>query len=243
MMAVLNKSDGIPLYIQIRKSLYDDIVNNVLVPGQRLPSEDELAAQFGVSRMTVRQGISDLIDEGLLYRRHGVGTFVAQPHIDRDQTHLTNFVETARKEGIDLKVRLLAVEILPAKIKVARSLALEEGDLVIRVKTLRYASGLAITVHDAYVPYKLFPQLLQSDLEVNHLWDIFESQGRPVKRAVQRLEAREAEEEIAELLEMEEGAPILYKERTVYLVDGTPVEFTYCFNRGDRYRLTVVLDR
>lgn len=242
-MAVLNKSGGAPLYIQIRESLYADIVNKVLVPGQRLPSEDELAAQFGVSRMTVRQGIADLLDEGLLYRRHGVGTFVAQPYIDRDHSHLTNFVETARKEGIDLKIRLLAAEVLPAKLKVARSLSLQEGDLVIRVKTLRFAAGLAITVHDAYVPYKLFPQLLQADLEVNHLWDIFESQGRRVKRAVQRLEAREADEEIARLLGLEAGAPILYKERTVYLDDGTPAEFTYCFNRGDRYRLTVILDR
>lgn len=242
-MAVLNKSDGIPLYIQIRNSIHDDIVNKILLPGQRLPSEDELAAQFGVSRMTVRQGISDLIDEGLLYRRHGVGTFVAQPHIDRDHSHLTNFVEIARKEGIDLKVRLLRAEVLPAKLIVARALSLEEGELVIRVKTLRFASGLPITVHDSYVPYKLFPQLLQEDLEVNHLWDIFTSYGRRVKRAVERLEARETDEEMAGLLEVEEGIPLLYKERTVYLDDGTPVEFTYCYNRGDRYRLTVVLDR
>lgn len=242
-MSVLNKSDGIPLYIQIRKSLYEDIVNRVLVPGQRLPSEDELAARFGVSRMTVRQGISDLIDEGLLYRRHGVGTFVAQPHIERDQTHLTNFVETAEKEGIDLTIRLLAAEVLPAKLKVSRALSLEEGDLVIRVKTMRFTAGLPITVHDAYVPYKLFPQLLKEDLEARHLWEIFKSYGSRVKRAVQRLEAREADEEMAELLQIDEGAPILYKERTVYLDDGTPVEFTYCYNRGDRYRLTVVLDR
>ncbi len=240
---MLNKAEGIPLYIQIRKSLHDDIVNQVLLPGQKLPSEDELAARFGVSRMTVRQGIADLIDEGLLYRRHGVGTFVAQPHIVRDHTHLTNFVEIAKKEGIDLKVRLLAAELLPAKLIVARALTLEEGDLVIRVKTLRFAEGAPITLHDSYVPYKLFPQLLQENLETNHLWDIFESYGRRVKRAVEIVEAREAEDEIAELLEMEAGAPVLYKERTVYLDDGTPVDFTFCFNRGDRYRLTVVLDR
>lgn len=242
-MGVLSKADGIPLYVQIRKAIQDDILNKVLLPGQKLPSEDELAARFGVSRMTVRQGISDLIDEGLIYRRHGVGTFVAQPHVERDHTHLTNFIEMARKEGIDLKVRLLAAEVIPAKLKVARSLSLEEGDLVIRVYTLRYTSELPITLHDAYVPYKLFPQLLQENLETNHLWDIFESYGFRVKRAVQSIEAREAGDEIARLLEVEDGVPILYKERTVLLDDGTPVEFTYCYNRGDRYRLTVVLDR
>lgn len=242
-MSALSKTEGTPLYIQIRNSLHDDIVNHILLPGQRLPSEDELAAKFGVSRMTVRQGISDLIDEGLLYRRHGVGTFVAQPHIERDHTHLTNFVEMAKIEGLDLKIHLLTAEVVPAKLKVSRALALNEGDLVIRVKTLRFADQQPITVHDAYAPYKLFPQLLSADLETNHLWDIFESYGYRVKRAVQAIEAREAEGEIAQLLELEEGAPILYKERTVYLDDGTPVDFTYCFNRGDRYRLTVALDR
>jgi len=242
-MSILSKSDGIPLYVQIRKALREDILNEILTPGQKIPSEDELAVRFGVSRMTVRQGISDLIDEGLLYRRHGVGTFVTQPHVERDHSRLTNFFESARAEGIQVNVHLLAADILPAKPKVARALCLAEGDLVVQVKTLRFADGLPITVHDAHVPYKLFPQLLQEDLETLHLWEIFDSYGHRVKRAVQRLEAREAEEEIANLLEMDEGAPILYKERTVFQEDGTPVEFTYCYNRGDRYTLTVVLDR
>lgn len=242
-MPVLKKSDGIPLYTQIRKTLRDEIINKVLVPGQKIPSEDELAVRFGVSRMTVRQGISDLIDEGLLYRRHGVGTFVAQPHFDRDHSRLTSFVESAKEEGIDLVIQVLIADILPAKLKVSQSLSLQEGDLVVRVKTLRYATGIPITVHDTYVPYKLFPQLLQEDLEAHHFWEIFDTYGYPVKRAIQRLEAREADEEIAKLLGVDEGFPILYKERTVYLDDGTPVEFTYCYNRGDRYSLTIVLNR
>jgi GntR family transcriptional regulator len=242
-MTVLKKTDGIPLYTKIRKSLRDDITNKVLEPGQKIPSEDELAAKFGVSRMTVRQGIADLIDEGLLYRRHGVGTFVAQSHFERDHSRLTSFVESAREEGIDLVIRVLVADILPAKLKVAQSLSLQEGELAVRVKTLRYAEGVPITVHDSYVPYKLFPQLLMEDLESNQLWDIFESYGYPVKRAIQHLEAREADEEIGQLLEIDEGFPILYKERTVFIDDGTPVEFTYCYNRGDRYSLTIVLNR
>lgn len=240
---MLNKSEGIPLYIQIRRTLREEINNQTLVPGQKLPSEDELAARFGVSRMTVRQGIGDLIDEGLLYRRHGVGTFVALPHLDRDHTRLTSYLESARQEGLEVAVRVLAAEVLPAKRKVALELKLDEGELVIRVKTLRFISGVPVTLHDAFIPYRLFPQLLQEDLKNRHLWDIFESYGVRVKRAVQRLEAREADEECATLLEVDEGFPILYKERTVHLDDGTPVEFTYCYNRGDRYRLTVVLDR
>lgn len=242
-MSALTKAEGLPLYMQIRNSLREEIVNQALLPGQKLPSEDELAVRFGVSRMTVRQGIADLIDAGLLYRRHGVGTFVAHPHVVRDHSRLSNFVEMARREGLDFRVRLLAAEVTPAKLKPAQALLLAEGDLVIRVRTLREAAGLPITLHDSYVPYRLFPQLLQENLEANHLWDIFESYGRRVKRAVEIVEARQADEEIAGLLAMDEGDPILYKERTVFLDDGTPVDFSFCYNRGDRYSLTVVLDR
>jgi GntR family transcriptional regulator len=237
------KQDGIPLYVRIRESLRSSILNNDLVPGQKIPSEDELAVQFGVSRMTVRQGISDLIDEGVLYRRHGVGTFVAQPQVERDHTGLNNFFESAAVKGIQVSMRVLIADILPARLRVAKALNLNEGELVIRIKTLRFAEGVPVTVHDAHLPYRLFSQLLQEDLEARHLWDYIESYGYRVKRAHQKLEAREADEDIARLLEMEVGAPILYKERTVYTDDGTPVEFTFCYNRGDRYSLTVTLYR
>jgi len=84
-MAPLTKTEGIALYVQVRETLRDQIKTGVLEPGQKLPSEDDLAAQFGVSRMTVRQGISDLTDEGMLYRRRGRGTFVTQFHVERDR--------------------------------------------------------------------------------------------------------------------------------------------------------------
>lgn len=242
-MVMLNKDAGIPLYVQIRESLRKEIQEHTLTPGSKLSSEEELAAKYNVSRMTVRQGIMDLIDEGLLYRRHGLGTFVAQPQVERDHTGLTNFFESSRQEGIEASMNVLIADILPARLKVARALNLKEGELAIRIKTLRFSDGIPVTVHDAHVPYRLFSKLLQEDLEAHPLWDYMEHYGYKVKKAVQRLEAREADEELAALLQIEEGAPILYKERTVYSDDGTPVEFTYCYNRGDRYSLTVTLNR
>lgn len=242
-MSSLNKIEGIPLYIQIRESLRQEITDKKLLPGHKLPSEDELAVRFGVSRMTVRQGLSDLIEEGVIYRRHGVGTFVSRPHVIRDHNGLTNFFESAKEKGIEASMRVLIADILPARLKVANSLALTEGELALHIKTLRYANCIPVTLHDAYVPYKLFHQLLQEDLESKHLWEFMEDYGYPVRRAVQKLEAREADEELAQLLEVEVGSPILYKERTVYIADGTPVEFTHCYNRGDCYSLTVTLNR
>jgi GntR family transcriptional regulator len=240
---MIAKVEGIPLYVQIRESLRGEIEAGKYIPGQRIPSEDELALQFGVSRMTVRQGILDLLEEGVIFRRHGVGTFVAQPQVERDHTRLNNFFESAAQRGIVASLRVLIADILPAKLKVAKALNLKEGELAIRIRTLRFADDIPVTVHDAHMPYKLFPQLLQEDLEAQHIWDYLERYGYRIKRAVQRLEAREADEELAGLLQIDVGAPILYKERTVYTDEGIPVEFTYCYNRGDRYSLTVTLYR
>jgi len=242
----MSSTEGIPRYVKIRESLRDQILSGELERGQKLPSEDELAAQYGVSRMTVRQGISELIDDGLLYRRHGVGTFVSFPHIERDHSRLSNFFDNSNIQGIDAKSTILNIEVVPARAKIAQALVLETGEPVIHIKTLRQADDIIITLHDAYIPQRLFPELINKEteiLDVQNLWSRFEQYGYPVNRAVQRLEAHLADPKLAELLQIKTGAPILYKERTVYADDGTPVEFTYCFNRGDLYSLTVTLNR
>ena len=240
-MFVLTKTEGVALYVQIRETLRQQIKSGQLEPGQKLPAEDELAAQFGVSRMTVRQGISDLIDEGVLYRRRGVGTFVAQFHVERDHNKLTNFLETAQAAGFAAEVRLLSREVVPARMTVAKALALQETEPVIRIQTLRLANGMPITVYDEYVPYRLYPQLLQEDLRSRPAWQILESHGYTIKRAVQRIEARLADPDIAGLLEIEENSPILYKHRVILNEDGAPVELILCHNRGDSYSVVMTL--
>jgi GntR family transcriptional regulator len=237
------RTEGMPVYVQIRESLRAEILGGILKRGEQLPSENELAIKFKVSRMTIRESIEDLVDEGLLYRRHGVGTFVAYPHLQRDHTRLTSFFDKAENEGVQVQAQLLKLEVIPAKPRVAEALDIPVGSHVIRVKTLRCANGVPITVHDAYMPHKLFPTLVNENLEVQHLWTLFEKAGYRVKRAIQKLEAREASKDVANLMKIREGAPILFKERTVYADDGTPVEFTYCYNRGDIYSLTVALER
>src|SRR5512143_1003820 len=145
------RSGGVPVYVQIRESLRSDIIQGALKRGEQLPSENELAARYNVSRMTIRQSIEDLVDEGLLYRRQGVGTFVAFPHLQRDHTRLTSFFDKAQDEGIAVRAKLLTLEVIPSEPKVAQALDIEPGSKVIRVKTLRYANNVPITIHDAHI--------------------------------------------------------------------------------------------
>jgi len=242
-MVDLIRAEGIPIYIQIREALREEITGGGLKRGEKLPAEHDLAEKFGVSRMTIRESIEDLVDEGLLYRRHGVGTFVAYPHLQRDHTRLTSFFDKAEDEGISVRTRLLKLETIPAKPRIAEALDIPQNKKVIRVETLRYADGVPITVHDAHIPHELFSSIINENFEVQHLWTLFEKCGYRVRRAIQRLEAREADRKLAQLMKIKQGAPVLFKERTVYAEDGTPVEFTYCYNRGDVYSLTVALER
>jgi GntR family transcriptional regulator len=242
-MAEITRAGGIPVYVRIRETLRDEITKGTLRRGERLPPEHDLAAKFSVSRMTIRESIEDLVNEGLLYRRHGVGTFVAFPHLQRDHTRLTSFFDKAEEEGVSVRAELLSLEVMPAKAVIARALDLPPGSRVIRIRTLRYADDVPITVHEAYVPQKPFASIVNENLEAQHLWALYEKCGYKVKRAIQRLEAREADREMADLMKIREGAPILFKERTVYAEDGTPIEFTYCYNRGDVYSLTVALEK
>lgn len=242
-MAELSRAGGIPVYVRIRETIRDEITKGSLKRGERLPPEHELAAKFSVSRMTIRESIEDLVNEGLLYRRHGVGTFVAFPHLERDHTRLTSFFDKAEEEGVEVRAELLSLEVMEPKPLIAQALDLPEGSRVIRIKTLRFADNVPITVHEAFVPQELFANIVNENLEAQHLWTLYEKCGYKVKRAVQRLEARQADRALAKLMKIKTGAPILFKERTVYAEDGTPVEFTFCYNRGDVYSLTVALER
>ena len=242
-MQTLNKSDGVALYVQVRETLREQINSGQLAPGQKLPAEEELAAQFGVSRMTVRQGISDLTDEGLLYRRRGAGTFVTQFHVERDHNKLTDFFQTARLEGFEAEVRLLSREVVPAKLLIAKALDIQEGEPVIRIQTLRLANQVPVTLYDEYVAYLLCPELLSEELHSRPAWQILEGYGHVIKRAVQRIEARAANEEVAHLLQLEEDAPILFKNRVIYAEDGKPVELILCHNHGNIYSAKMILVR
>lgn len=242
-MTPQTKTEGVALYVQVRETLRDQIRSGVLKPGQKLPSEEDLAAKFGVSRMTVRRGISDLADMGLLYRRRGIGTIVTQFHLERDHNKLTDFFETARAEGFEADVQLLDREIVPAKLATAESLGLQESEPLIRIQTLRLANGVPFTIYDEYVPYKLSPELLTDDLHSQAAWQILEQQGYVIKFAVQRVEARLADADIAELLDMDEDAAILFKNRVIYAEDGTPIELILCYNNGNMYSSKMILVR
>ena len=120
---------------------------------------------------------------------------------------LTSFFDKAENEGIEFKVELLALEVVVGSPKILHALDLAPASRVIRIKTLRCANELPVTVHDAHVPHSLFSSIVTENLEAQHLWSLFERCGYKVRRAIQKLEARGATREIANLMGIKEGAP------------------------------------
>ncbi len=233
----IDPDSPIPLYHQINEHLREHIENGVLQAEDALPSEHELAARYGVNRLTVRRAISDLVAEGLLVRRHGVGTFVAKPKMTQSHAQLLSFTQRMAQLGRTAHSRVIEQVEQPASPAIARHLEVVPGTPVFRVVRLRLADGQPVMVETAYLPQSLCPDLLAADL-AHSLYEILTRQFNVVFRtADQYLEPVLAADWEAELLQVEAGAPALLVETTVRGPDGRVVEYSKGILRGDLSRL------
>ncbi|MCL5958798.1 MAG: UTRA domain-containing protein [Chloroflexi bacterium] len=241
---MLDRRSGIPIYYQLKLHLREKILSGELAPGQQTPSEQQVAKDFGISKMTVRQALADLEDEGLLQRKPGVGTFVAQRKIHRNLVGgFVTFFESAI-DGRTPTSRFLSGQRVGAEGKIQAELHLRRGEPVVKLERVLLLDGEAVALSTIYVVERKCPDLLQ-DVERWHslIW-LFERKYHlsPVK-AEQGVDAVTADARVANLLEIDVGAPLLYTERTTYLEDGTPIELTETYLRSDKYTYHVTLHR
>ena len=229
------------MHAQIEDWLAGEIADGALRPGERLPPEQDLAAWFGVSRMTLRHALGELARRGLVTRAVGRkgGTFVAEPKLEQDLTTLAGFSEQLRKRGMVAGARVLTATSRPAGPAAAAALELGKGEQVHEVRRVRLADGKPIAVEHSLFPAAIFPGLLECRLD-GSLYELLEQKYslRP-HRARESLEPVTAGVREAEALEIAEGAPLMLVERTAYARTGQPVEFARDLFRGDRTRLVV----
>jgi GntR family transcriptional regulator len=232
---------GVTAHGQIEDWLADAIAAGQLSPGDRLPTENDLAAWLGVSRMTLRQALGELAQRGLVTRAVGRsgGTFVAEPKLEQDLTTLAGFSEQLRRHGKVAGARVLAAAAIPASPAAAAALELADGERVHDVRRIRLADGRPIVIEHSQFPAKLFPDLLDRRLD-GSLYDLLaEGYAMRPHRARESLEPVVAGVREAEALEIEEGAPLMLVERTAYAADGQPVEYARDLFRGDRTRVVL----
>lgn len=233
-----------PLYVQLRDELRARILDGRLAPLARLPSEAELTARHGVSRITVRQALNDLHKEGLIVKVHGKGTFVSQPKVAQDVTQLKGLAEAMFGEGREVQNRTLSLKDVAAEPRVAEPLALAPKSAVTEIRSLRYLDRKPISLDVSYVPAEIGHRLKRSDLAGRDIIDIYERDlGLAIGYADVQIDAARADKAQAKLLRIAPGAPVLHIERVIYAADGRPLHYDSVSYRGDAFRYRLRIER
>ncbi len=230
-------------HVRVRRQL-QELVATGLRPGDALLGERQLEEQFGVSRITVRRAISDLVQDGALVRVKGKGTFVSHGMV-RSTLHLASFNEDMRAAGFEPSTRVITASALPPCAPAADHLGLDPRRNAYFVSRLRLANGAPVSVDESWLSPRYLPDLLTEDL-TGSLYRILSAAGYPVQQVDQTVEAAAAPEVTAALLDIEPGAPVLLFRRRSYTGDdepGTPIEYSTSTYRADRYQISMRLGR
>ena len=225
------------------ESIRDEVLDlaDGLAPGSVIPPERVLSERFGVSRMTLRRAVDDLVQQGLLERQQGRGTFVVQPKIAQPLT-MTSFSEDMRRRGFVPGSRTLDLEIASAGARLARPLEVSPEEPVLRIRRLRLADRQSMAIETLYVPRALVPGLSQADLDDQSFYDLLRDRyGVVISSGFQTIEPTVTNEEESALLGVPLHSPAFLFERTTRTKSGSVIEYVRSVYRGDRYQLQVEL--
>jgi GntR family transcriptional regulator len=236
--------DPTPLYAALEAQIAAGIAGGEFPVGSQLPTEDRLIQRFAVSRTTVRKAIQNLSDRGLIEIRRGTGTFVTQPRITQELTELTGFVEDMDALGHAATARLIDRIVVAADADVAEHLALAVGTRVMRIRRVRLANGVGMSLDETYLPLEIGEKIVTHDLEAEPIFTLLEQRyDIPLVEAEYRLEAVAADQDVAAALGVEAGSPIFLIERTSYSAGDQPVDYEKLHYRGDLIRFRTRLAR
>lgn len=223
-----------PYYVKIHDSIKEEVEKGNWEIGQRLPSERDLAERFNVSRMTARQAVTALVDEGILDRRVGSGTYVASRRVREKMRGTTSFTDIITSQGKVPSTEVLSyLKTAPNDVE-CEKLAISKKDFIIRMERIRYADNVPICFEVASVPYKLVRNFDKKNITSNFFKTLIDH-GYVIARSEQVVSAKKVSTEIAEYLETRVGSAILGVTQVSYLVDGTAFEYVLSQYVGDRF--------
>ncbi|HTZ05017.1 MAG TPA: GntR family transcriptional regulator [Gaiellaceae bacterium] len=208
--------------------------------GTAIPSERQLSADLGVSRLTVRAALGDLAREGYLVRRRGSGTYVQQPKISQELT-MTSFSEDMRRRGMVPGSRTLSMKTQHAGARLGRFLNASPGDEIVVVKRLRLADGETMAIETLHIPSALVPGFTAKGLTGSFYDLLRDDYGITIASGTQSIEPTVTNEEESSALGVPLHSPAFLFERTSRAGDGRTVEFVQSIYRGDRYRIVTEL--
>ena len=235
-MKNLSRSNKVPLYYQLYEILQEQIKNGVWQPEEMLPTEFDLVERYDLSRATVRQAFELLVNQGWVYRRQGQGTFVSRPAFEQNINRIVSFWEDMHQRGLKPGTRILSSEIIQATDEVIENLQVEPNEELASLVRLRMADDEPLSVEHSLLVHRYCRGILDQDYENSSLRQMLVDQYNiRIVTAKQKIRAVSATEYIADLLNVDVNAPLLYIERVSFTDQGIPVEFLRIHLRGDRY--------
>jgi len=236
--------ESLPLYIRIRDVLRAGILDGSHPPHSQMPSESELQDRFGVSRITIRQALGHLEREGLIFKKHGKGSFVSQPKAFQNVTALEGFAEAMSRMGHEIANHVVSFDFVPARAEVARRLEVDEGTRVTEIHRVRLLNRAPVSYEITFLPEALGRKLRRADLVARDIFLILENDcAVPLGAADLAIDAVLADQALANALGLAEGAPLLRIERLTHDSAGRPVDFEFLYFRSDTFQYRLRVDR
>jgi GntR family transcriptional regulator len=229
----------LPKYHRVKEIILARLADGTWPPGSLLPAEPGLCREFGVSRITVRKAISDLVHEGKIQTVQGKGTFVAKPKVgERFVQRAFGIFDDMEQRGLRLTTEVLRQEVIRAPDEIAAALGLRLGERVHVIVRLRSVEGEKILISTTYIPEALCPGLAHEDLSTGSLFRLLRDRyGIKISRGERSLEAVAADQWSAYRLELALASPLLRLDSKAYLPDGRAFEYSRTLQRGDRARV------
>ncbi|WP_100010238.1 GntR family transcriptional regulator [Lentibacillus sediminis] len=235
-----NKS--MPLYKQIANNIKEDIADAKLTSGDAIPSETNLAKTYGVSRVTIREAIKQLVEEDILYRVQGSGTYISHEKIEHNILKLQGFTEEMSELDNNPSNEILEFQLMPADQEVRDHLKIGEGEKVYYVKRLRLADYEPLIVEESYLPVDLFPDL-SIEVMKHSKYDYISGKGYKIDRRFGELIPKMPSAEMIQHLQITESDPLLYMQAFSTFKDGTVFEYSKIYFHPHKYSFKVVSSR
>ncbi|MFK9093814.1 GntR family transcriptional regulator [Bacillus salipaludis] len=238
----MQQQQHMPMYLKIKTYLLQEIKDGRYLPGDKILSENELKAKYGVSSSTVVKALTEMVYEGYLYRIQGKGTFVAKTKMNKTLNKILSFTEELKRKGFVPEIKLISVEEIFNK-EITGYLGIKENEPICKIMRVRLADNEPLAVDTSYLSTKLLSKSEISELEkVQSLHSFLKNvKGFVPYRAKQHYSIKYCDQKISKLLEQDERQPNFFSTSITYTEDNLPLEYTESYIRWDRYTLEVDL--
>ncbi len=226
MISTVDKKKSIPAYQQIREILFHKIKTGEIKPGEKLPSENQLCRQYGISRITVRQAVASLVNDALLHTVPGKGTFANDVMQEAHLEYISSFIAGTRQRGLAPSISVIEEAVVDADCETAENLNLREGEKVIKIKRVKAANNIPLYIELRYIPHRFCPDLVEENLSHLSLTELakdrysLDIQSRDIVVMPFTLD-----EKSALLLKTDPGLASLIVIETLFLEDGSPFKW------------------